>query len=142
MGLVILRVKTISSPTCRLKNSARLLITTTVTSFSVCSKFSDFCFSSSICPGSYRKRNRGGMIKSIWCMRWGGGAVSAAGERRIAKLSVSNKGEWESICCFCLGQIVLYNTLSCPPCLGSKVEKKVRMILECLVVTSGEIDDR
>lgn len=125
MGLVLLRAKIISL-TCRLKNSARLLITTSVTSFPVCSKFSDFCFSSLICSGRCRKRNCGGMIKSIWCMRWGGGAVSAAGGRRIAKLSVSNKGEWESICCFCLGQIVLYNTLSYPPCLESKVEKKVR----------------
>ena len=119
MDLVILRPHTTSLPACRLENSAwLLLITTIVTSFHVCSKFSDFCFSSLICPGHCRKKNRGGMIKNIWHLRWGGGTVSTAGGRRSAKSSVSNKGEWESICFFLLGlncTVVLCNTpLPCP----------------------------
>lgn len=58
----------------RAGHSAWVLITTIVTSFRVCSKLSDFCFSSLIFPGHCRKRNRGGMMKSIWYMRWGGGS--------------------------------------------------------------------
>ena len=127
MDLVILRPHTTSLPACRLENSAwLLLITTIVMSFHVCSKFSDFCFSSLICPGHCRKKNRGGMIKNIWHMRWGGGAVSTAGGRRSAKSSVSNKGEWESICFFCWGSTVLWYCvilLSLPPGLVWQVEK-------------------
>lgn len=103
MGLAILRAQTIFLPACRLENPAWFLLTTLVTSFPICSKFSDVCFSCLICPGHCRKKNRGGMIKSIWCMRWGGGAVSTAARRRIAQRSVSNKRELVSICCFCLG---------------------------------------